>query len=120
MREFVERMRQLQGGPGDAKSVYELLSQRARDNLSARAQRYSAATGKMIAPEAMLVPSHFQLRFEPQHYTAQISGMHGIVEVAGILPSERAQIPCLFEDSAWRVDLMLPPLPAVQVRPGSE
>ena len=103
-----------------AKAVYDLLSKRARENLAARAQRYSAATGKTIAPEAMIVPSRFQLRFEPQRYVAQIVGVHALVEVSGLLPGDRAEVPCIYEDTAWRVDLVLPPLPPVQKRPGSE
>lgn len=120
VRDLVERLRRLQGDPADARAVYELLSKRARDNLATRAQRYSAATGKTIAPEAMIVPSRFQLRFEPQRYVAQIAGIHALVEVSGLLPGERAQIPCIYEESAWRVDLVLPSLPPVQKRPGSE
>jgi len=120
VRELVERLRQLHGDPADAKVVYDLLSKRARENLAARAQRYSAASGKAIAPEAMIVPSRFQLRFEPQRYVAQIAGAHALVEVSGLLPGERAQIPCTYEESAWRVDLVLPSLPPVQMRPGSD
>jgi hypothetical protein len=120
VRELVERLRRLHGDPADAKAVYDLLSKRARENLAARAQRYSAATGKAIAPEAMIVPSRFQLRFEPQRYVAQIVGVHALVEVSGLLPGDRAEVPCIYEDVAWRVDLVLPPLPPVQKRPGSE
>lgn len=120
VRELVERLRVFHGDPTDAKAAYELLSKRARDNLAARAQRYSAATGKTIAPEAMIVPSRFVVRFEPQRYTAQIAGIHALVEVSGLLPEETAQIPCIYEDGAWRVDLTLPSLPPVQKRPGSE
>jgi hypothetical protein len=120
VRELVERLARLQGDPADAGAVYELLSRRAKENLAARAQRYSAATGKTIAPEAMIAPSRFQLRFEPQRYVPQVAGVHALVEVAGLLPGERAQIPCVYEDAAWRIDLTLPPLPPVQRRPGSE
>ena len=120
VRELVDRLRRLHGDPADAREVYELLSKRARENLASRAQRYSAATGKTIAPEAMIVPSRFQLHFEPQRYVAQIAGAHALVEISGLLPGERVQIPCIYEDAAWRVDLALPPLPPVQKRPGSE
>ncbi len=120
VRELIERLGRLHGDPADAGAVYELLSRRAQENLAARAQRYSAATGKAIAPEAMIAPSRFQVRFEPQRYVAQIAGAHALVEVAGLLPGDRAQIPCVFEDSAWRVDLPLPPLPPIQKRPGSD
>lgn len=116
----MERLRRLDGDPTDAKAVFDLLSHRARDNLTARAQRYSAATGKTIAPEAMIAPARFQLRFEPQRYTAQIAGIHALVEIAGLLSGQRALVPCVYEDNAWRVDLVLPHLPPVQMRPGSE
>jgi hypothetical protein len=120
VRELVERMRRLRGDPGDAKAAYELLSRRAQQNLAARAKRYSDASGKAIAPEAMIVPSRFLLRFEPQRYSAQISGVFARVEVLGLLAGDRALVPCVFEEGGWRVDLGPPPLPPVQMRPGSD
>jgi len=119
VRELVDRMRRLHGDPADSKAAYELLSKRTQQNLGARAQRYSAASGKTIAPDAMLVPSSFLVRFEPQRYSAQISGSYARVEVLGLLAGEGAQVPCVFEDGGWRVDLGLPPLPPLQMRPGS-
>jgi hypothetical protein len=119
VRELVERMRRIHGDSGDAKAAYELLSTRAQQNLAARARRYSAASGKAIAPEAMMVPSRFLVRFEPQRYSAQVLGSYARVEVQGLLADDRAQVPCIFENGAWRVDLGLPPLPPVQMRPGS-
>ncbi|MFT3770092.1 MAG: hypothetical protein QM820_32080 [Minicystis sp.] len=119
VRELVERMRHVQGDPAEAKAAYELLSKRAQQNLVERAKRYSAASGKAIAPEAMLVPSRFLLRFEPQRYTAQVAGTMARVEVVGLLAGDRASIPCVFEEGGWRVDMGLPPLPPVQMRPGS-
>jgi len=118
VREFVERMGRVHGEGVDAKAAFDMLSKRAQDNLAARAQRYGAASGKTIAPEAMIAPSRFLLRFEPQHYTAQIAGAYALVEVAGAQPDQQARIPCVFEEGAWRVDMVLPPLPPVQVRPG--
>lgn len=119
VRELVERMRRVHGDPAEAKGAYELLSKRAQQNLVERAKRYSAASGKTIAPEAMIVPSRFLVRFEPQRYTAQIAGTSARVDVVGLLASDRASIPCVFEDGGWRVDLALPPLPPVQMRPGT-
>src|SRR5260221_121889 len=81
VRELVERMVRVRGDPVDAKAVFDLLSKRARANLGARALRYSAASGKNIAPEAMLAPSRFVLRFEPQRYTAEIAGTYARVDV---------------------------------------
>jgi hypothetical protein len=119
VRELVERMQRIHGDPRDARRAFELLSKRAQQNLAARALRYSAASGKAIAPEAMLVPSRVLLRFEPQSYVAQVSGAHARVEALGFSTADRAQIPCVFEDGGWRVDLALPPLPPVEMRPGS-
>jgi hypothetical protein len=119
VRELVERMGGLHGDPGDARAAYELLSKRAQQNLAARAQRYGAGTGKAIAPEAMIVPSRFIRRFEPQRYSAEIAGSSARVEVLGLLAGDRAQVHCVLEDGGWRVDLGLPPLPPVQMRPGS-
>jgi hypothetical protein len=119
VRELVERLRRLHGDPADAKAAYRLLSRRTQQNLAARAQRYSDATGKAITPEAMLVPSRFFLRFEPQRYAAQIRGTFARVELLGMLPGERAEVDCVAEEGAWRVDLSVPPLPPVQMRPGA-
>jgi hypothetical protein len=119
-RELIDRMRRVHGEPSDARAAFELLSKRAQQNLSTRAQRYSAASGKTIAPEAMIAPSRFLLRFEPQRYTARLAGHNALVEVRGPLPEHEAQIPCVFEDGGWRIDLVLPSLPPVQLRPGTD
>jgi hypothetical protein len=119
VREFIERMRMVDGDPADAKAAFELLSSRAKANLAERAQRYSAATGKAIAPEAMIAPSRFLLRFEPQRYTAQVAGPHARVEVLGLLLQDRAQVQCVYEEVGWRVDLGVPPLPPVQQAPAA-
>src|SRR5262249_38548684 len=84
VRELVDRLGGVHGDPVDAKAVFELLSKRTQASLAARAQRYSAASGKTIAPEAILAPERFVLRFEPQRYTAQIRGNNALVEVIGL------------------------------------
>ena len=119
VRELVERLRLVNGDPVDAKAAFALLSKRAQANLVARAKRYSAASGKNIAPEAMIAPARFALHLEPQRFTAKISGTYALVEVTGLGPEDRAQVSCIFEDDAWRVDLALPPLAPLQMRPGS-
>jgi uncharacterized protein YbjT (DUF2867 family) len=119
VRELVERMRRVHGDPAEAKAAYELLSKRAQQNLVERAKRYSAASGKAIAPEAMIAPARFVLRFEPERYAPRISGAVAQVDVIGLRQSDRATVPCVFEEGAWRVDLALPALPPVQMRPGS-
>jgi hypothetical protein len=119
VREFIDRMRVVGNDSSAAKAAFGVLSKRTRQNLAERAQRYSAASGKTIAPEAMIVPSRFMIRFEPQRMTSTVIGSHALVEVIGLKQEERAKVTCTFEDDGWRVDLELPPLPAVQVRPGS-
>lgn len=120
VRELLDRFAGVHGQPQQARAVYELLSQRTRDNLAERARRYSDASGKTIEPEAMIVPSRFLLRFQPQEFTAEIVGSHALVEVVGLLPSQRARVPCVYEDGAWRVDLVLPDLAPVRLRPGAK
>jgi len=117
VREFVERLTQFDGRPEDARAIFDLLSERARTNLAARAERYSAASGKKIAPPAMIVPGWLTLRFVPQAYSAQVVGRYALVEITGVSPSHRAQIPCIREEDEWRVDLALPELPPMVTRP---
>jgi len=120
VREFVEAMRRFHGDDLEAQKLFDLLSERARDNLRARATRYGAASGKQITPWAMLVPSRMTPYFIPQGYTAQVVGRYALVEVAGVDAGHRAQVPCVLEDGLWRLDLVLPELPALPHRPGSE
>ena len=120
VREFVEVLRGFNGHESDAKQLFELLSERAKSNLHKRADRYGAASGKQIAPWAMLVPARTVPRFVPQVYQAQIVGKYALVDVVGVTPDQHAQVPCVLEDSLWRVDLVLPELPPVEVRPGLE
>lgn len=120
VRELVSRIRGFRGSEQDAKALFELLSERARKNLEARAKRYGAASGKQIAPWAMIVPSRMVPRFQPQTFTAEIVGKYAMVDIQGVTPEQRAQVPCVFEDGFWRVDLVLPELPPQQKRPGAE
>jgi hypothetical protein len=118
VRELVDRMRRLHGDPADAKAVYALLSTSTQENLAARAKRYGAATGKTIAPEAMLVPSRFVLHFEPASYAVRVAGAFAQVSVVGPRPEDRAEIQCVFEEGEWRVQLALPAIAPVDKRPG--
>jgi hypothetical protein len=118
VRELVERLRGFHGKQDDAQGLYELLSERAKANLQSRADRYGAASGKKIAPWAMLVPSRMGPRFTPQGYEAQIVGKYALVDVVGVDPGEHARVPCVLEEGVWRVDLVLPDLPPIQRRPG--
>jgi hypothetical protein len=116
VREFIESMRAFNGKESDAQKLYSMLSKRAKSNLQARAERYGAASGKKIAPAAMLVPARVTPRFEPRRYSAEIVGRYAMVEVLGVAPGETAKVPCVFEDGAWRVDLVLPELAPLRRR----
>lgn len=120
VREFVEVIETFDGNEQDAEKLFELLSERAKQNLRTRAERYGAASGKTISPAAMIVPKRVSLRFIPSSYTAQIVGQYALVDVQGVRGSQRAQIPCVFEEGAWRIDLVLPELPPMRMRPNQE
>ena len=120
VRAFVDLVRSYEGNEREAEAIYELLSSRAKSNLQARAERYGAASGKTIEPWAMLVPSRMVPRFSPQGYAAQVVGKYALVEIVGVGPTEVARVPCVLEEGAWRLDLVLPELPPVLRRPGVE
>ena len=117
VRDFVERMDRFQGDPAEAKAAYALLSEATQANLKARAERYSAASGKSIQPEAMIAPAAFLLRFQPQRYTATLAGAQARVRVSGLLPEDRAEVSCVYEGDGWKLELALPPPPPIQTRP---
>lgn len=117
VREVLERLDAVHGDPRAARAVFELLSKSAQTNLSDRARRASAATGKRLAPEQMIAPSHYFPRFRPQEWSTRTTGARAVVEVVGIDPAtERAGIPCVFEDGRWRIDLALSTLPPIERR----
>lgn len=120
VRELVERMQGFGGSEDEAKALYDLLSERAKQNLQHRADRYSDASGRTIAPWAMITPVRLVPRFLPRAYASQIVGKYALVEVIGVAATQRAQVPCVREDEAWRVDLVLPELPPLESRPGLE
>ena len=121
VREALERLETVHGDPKAARAVFDLLSKGAQTNLSDRARRASAATGKRFAPEQMIAPSHYFPRFRPQQWSTRTMGTRAVVDVVGIDPStERAGIPCVVEDGRWRIDLALTTLPPVERRPSSE
>jgi hypothetical protein len=116
----VERLESVGVGERDAREVFELLSERARQNLQARADRYTNASGRQIDPWAMLVPARSRLRFAPHSYKARVAGRYALVDVLGVTDNQIAHVACVREQNAWRVDLQLPELAPMPRRPGVE
>lgn len=117
VRELVERLGRASGDPLAAKAAFDLLSKSTQENLVERALRYGAASGKHIAPEAMIAPASFVQRFSARDLRSEIVGSHARVHVIGLLPGQEADVLCVFEDGGWRVNIDLPPLAPLDVRP---
>ncbi|HET9931044.1 MAG TPA: hypothetical protein VFQ35_10165 [Polyangiaceae bacterium] len=118
VQEFAQRMQRVHGDdPKSARAAYELLWVEARRNLAERAKRASAVAGRKIAPEEMLAPSRFSLKFVPKRYTSTIDGDWALVAVSGGGPDGPTHnVRCVREDGHWRVVLELPPLAPIQHR----
>lgn len=113
---FIERMSAVHGDPARGKLAVELLWEQARKNLRQRAERATAATGRRIEPEEILVPSRFLLHFEPRRYQAETRGDYSRVTVFGQDASETAEVHCVREEGKWRVVVELPELPPIRRR----
>jgi hypothetical protein len=117
-REFIVRMQRVHGDQKNARAVFELLWSPAQKNLTERASRASALAGRKVAPEEMIAPSRFTLRFEPKRISVTTSGDQAVVTVQGDPPlRETREIRCVREDGRWRILLDLPVLPPIQKRP---
>lgn len=113
---FIERMQAVHGDPERGRRVLELLWREGRDALDERAQRASAAAGRAVAPEDMLVPSRFSLQFQPRRFKSESKGNWSRVTVSGDKPFEIAEIHCVKENDRWRVVLDFPKVPPIERR----
>lgn len=121
VREFLAHMEDVHGNPADARAAYELMWSDARKNLGERAKRASAAAGRQVAPEEMIAPSRFSLRFLPQHYSTRIQGEWAEVSVSTDQPAQTSEkIRCKLEDGSWKVVVLLPPVSPIQRRSESD
>lgn len=110
-------MQRVHGNPDSARAAYELIWAEGKQNLTERAKRASALSGRKVAPEEMLAPTRFALRFTPKHYAARVSGEWAVVTVTGEAPdTQREELKCVREDGSWRVVLEIPPVPPIQQR----
>jgi hypothetical protein len=115
-REFIDRMQRVHGDAQKAKAAYDLLAAEARSKLEERAERASAAIGRVVRPEEMLAPSRFYLRFQPRTWSSREGPGWAVVTVEGESPRERSEIRCLREQGEWKVVLDLPDLPPLEHR----
>ena len=120
MRELCERLARMSGDPTTSRAVFDMLSKGTQENLEARARRYGAASGKNIAPAAMLAPSSLVEQWSARELHATIVGTHALVEVRGLHAEQRTEIRCVYEEGGWRVVVELPPLPDVRQSPREE
>ncbi len=120
VRELIDRLGRMSGDPTTSRAVFDMLSATTRANLEARARRYGAASGKNIAPAAMLAPSSLVEQWGARELHATILGIHALVEVRGLHPEQRTEIRCVYEEGGWRVVVDLPPLPEVKQSPREE
>ena len=116
--EFIFRMKRVHGDLKIGREAFELLWSPAQKNLTERASRASALAGRKLAPEEMIAPSRFSLRFEPRRMHVSQQGDVANVTIQGDPPQRESRtIRCVREDSRWRVVLELPDLPQIQKRP---
>lgn len=120
VRELCDRLARMSGDPKTSRAVFDMLSKSTQENLEARARRYGAASGKNIAPAAMLAPSSLVEQWGARELRATIVGTHALVEVKGLQEGQRTDIRCVYEDGGWRVVVDLPPLPEVKQSPREE
>jgi hypothetical protein len=116
VQEFIDRMQRVHGDVQKSRAAYDLLAAEARAKLEERAERASAAIGRVVRPEEMLAPSRFYLSFQPRSWSSRTGPGWAVVTVEGESAKERREIRCLEENGEWKVVLELPDLPPIERR----
>ncbi len=100
---------------GARQRLFELLSTRARDALTERAQQASQLAGWELQPWEMFAPGRLRLRVDvdADRMASRIRGERAVVTVRGSNGGV-ADVPLVREDGQWRVDLVLPPSEAIR------
>lgn len=120
VREFIARMQRVHGNTKNSRAAFDLMWAPAQRNLTERASRASALAGRKVAPEEMIAPTRFTLRFEPKRISSTQTGDRALVVVQGDPPQrDSREIRCAREDGRWRIVLDFPVLPPIQKRPNS-
>jgi hypothetical protein len=121
VRRLIAVLQGVHGDPKSGEAAVALLWEPARQNLTERARRASAASGHPVKPGEMLAPSWFSLAVAPRSFSSRVDGDWAEVTVRGDDPAQgQYRIRCVREDKAWRVALELPPLAPIRKRAGDE
>ncbi len=102
--------------------VYALLSHRAQESLAARAARASQVSGRAFEAWEMLAPGRARMliQYDPSATSTRVAGSRAVVTARG-RGGGVADVPLVFEEGRWRIDLALPPAAAPRAndpRPG--
>lgn len=93
--------------------VYALLSHRAQESLEARAARASQVSGRAFEAWEMLAPGRARMliQYDPSATSTRVAGTRAVVTARGRAGGV-ADVPLVFEEGRWRIDLALPPAAA--------
>lgn len=115
---FARAVQSAQRNPENRRRVYELLSERGKEQLVLRAQLSSQVSGWLQQPWEMLAPGRIKLRVavESSGLTARVDGDRAWVTVRGV--GGVAEVPLVRENGVWKVDVNIPTME--QLRPGDD
>jgi hypothetical protein len=115
VQEFLRGLQSAHGHPEAGAKVVELLWKPARDNLTERAARASALSGRELAPGEMIAPSWLSLALPPDHFEWRQDGDWAEVRVTAA-DGRSMSTRCALEAGDWKVVLELPALPPIRQR----